>query len=240
MRKFIFLGIIGVLFLQLPGAQPRIRFENNTLQIGVIDEGDFVDLEFAFENVGDETLLIKRIDTSCGCIRSILDKREYAPGEKGILKLIYNSQGRLGRINEQVVVIANSEARFHRLQIEGTVTRKNYAHAALPVEMRRVEFGEVLPGTEHRQEIRMENIGTRALRVIEVTVSPQVMVRFSRTRLEPGESAALTIIFTPLELGEFSTFVKIRTSGLKGENITVHVIADVVDELGETEESSER
>lgn len=239
MKKILFLMTLGILFIQYSIAQPQIRFERNEADVGVIDEGEFVDLEFIFQNTGNETLLIKRVDTSCGCIRTILDKREYTPGEKGQLKIIYNSRGRLGRINEQVVVVANSEARFHRLQVVGTVTRKNFAHAELPEEMRRIDFGAVLPGTEYQQEIMLKNIGNRPLRIIEVTTSPQVMAGFSRNRLEAGEATAIRVILNPLELGELSTFVKIRTSALKGENITIHVTADIVDELEEIQESSE-
>jgi|GEM_PF-547880 len=238
MKKIIPVIVLLALSPLLP-AQPRITFEQAVLNLGVVDEGERVRLVFPFENSGSEILIIKRIDTSCGCIRNMTDQREYQPGEKGKLELIYNSQGRLGRITEQVVVFANTEEKFYRLQIEGTVIRKNYAQARIPAGMGRVDFGPVLLGQRATREVTLENIGSRGLRIIEVTVNPQVTCEFSRIRLDPNQSAAITITLVPLEKGELDTFVEIRTSALKGKNITIHILAEIVEELTELSESKD-
>ena len=89
--------ILSMVIFMLPiFGEVKIQFEKETIDIGYVDEGQAVQISFKFENVGDELLIIKKINTSCGCLRKRLKKREFEPGEKGKIDIIFNSQGKLG------------------------------------------------------------------------------------------------------------------------------------------------
>ncbi|NIM17925.1 MAG: DUF1573 domain-containing protein, partial [Candidatus Aminicenantes bacterium] len=62
--------IIFSLVFALSGAlaaESKMVFETTEIDIGEIDAGKVLDLEFKFKNTGNETLIINSINSSCGC-----------------------------------------------------------------------------------------------------------------------------------------------------------------------------
>jgi hypothetical protein len=47
--------------------------------------------ELTFTNTGRASLKITKIKTTCGCTVTQLEKREYAPGESGTIKVTYTA-----------------------------------------------------------------------------------------------------------------------------------------------------
>jgi len=93
----VFLAGFAVLFgIQAHSAEaaesgPRIKLEKVAYDFGEVAPRSRHECEFAFENVGDEVLKIEDITGTCGCTPFELEKREYAPGEGGALRVRYNS-----------------------------------------------------------------------------------------------------------------------------------------------------
>ena len=48
-------------------SKAEIRFEKETHDFGKIREGELPSFEFKFTNVGEEPLVISRVNVSCGC-----------------------------------------------------------------------------------------------------------------------------------------------------------------------------
>ena len=228
--KKIILSICFILNISLfLIGETGIKFEKNIINLGIIDEGQAVQVNFVFENIGDEVLVIKKINTSCGCIRKRLGKREYDPGEKGKIEIIFNSQEKLGRINEPIIIFTNTEKKYHQLLLIGNVIRKNFAYASLSA--RKVDFGKVELGKVSIKEIVIENIGKRGMRILEITNSPQIIIECMEIRLLPNEKCPIILTFKPKETGDFNTFIKIRTSALKGKHLTIHAVGQVTDKI---------
>jgi hypothetical protein len=66
-----------------------------------------VEANFPFENRGSYPVTIKEITTSCGCTSTSLEKKTYAPGESGVLHVVFNSAGRTGRQSKTVRVMTD-------------------------------------------------------------------------------------------------------------------------------------
>lgn len=68
----------------------HLHFEETTYDFGDIPRrgGDLV-REFAFVNDGTEPLVILRALTSCTCTKVNYPKRPVKPGERGVIKIIY-------------------------------------------------------------------------------------------------------------------------------------------------------
>lgn len=75
---------------------------------------------FRFHNSGSETVDILKLRSSCSCLRLVLDKWEYAPGETGVLKAVADLNGRQGSVRRTVAVIASGQPDYslHRLHVE--------------------------------------------------------------------------------------------------------------------------
>lgn len=91
--------------------QPKIQFEKTQHDFGTVTEGESVEYIFRFTNIGNDTLVITNIRTSCGCTAALLSKHSIAPGESGEIKAAFDSQGRPGLNRKTIAVISNDPNR---------------------------------------------------------------------------------------------------------------------------------
>ena len=229
-RLFIFIFIFTLVF-SLSGelaAKSRIVFETTEIDFGEIEVGKAMELTFKFKNTGDETLIIKKINSSCGCTVPRIEKREYQPGETGAIPVKFNSRGLKGKIVKTVTITTNDNDRDNgntTLKIKGTVTIKNFAMAK--VETQHVPFKTVKLGEEYSQGLKITNTGTIDLRIIEVSHSPQVYLLFDKDVVAPGKEMEVKIVFTPMHTGRSATFIRFRTNSFQKSFTIVKVSAEV-------------
>jgi len=70
---------------------PRISFEKTVFDLGDVGPGTKNECEFRFTNTGRGRLKIGNISRTCGCTVFHLDKKEYAQGETGTIKVFYTA-----------------------------------------------------------------------------------------------------------------------------------------------------
>ena len=99
----------------------KVKFEKTTFQFGTIKEGEKVQHDFVFKNVGDAPLLIKKVDVSCGCTFPSYPFIPIEPGEEGTIGVTFNSEHKSGRQKPTVTIITNARPRTHKLYMEGFV-----------------------------------------------------------------------------------------------------------------------
>jgi hypothetical protein len=81
-------------------------------------------------------LKIKKVSTSCGCTSPKLDKKEYAPGENGTLKITYHANNTPSKINKKAYVTSNDKKHPKvTLNIKGQVAAK-VEHAPSNLELK--------------------------------------------------------------------------------------------------------
>jgi len=94
--------------------------------LGTITEGQVPELSWKFKNVGDKPLVIENTSVSCGCTIAEKPEQPIMPGEEGVIKAKFNSEGKAGPNNKQVVVTANTKGtKQHVLQFTVVVNSKN-------------------------------------------------------------------------------------------------------------------
>lgn len=226
--KRLSLGIFIILFVVsgAVAAKSKLVFEKTEIDFGETDPGKVLDVEFKFVNVGDETLIIKKINSTCGCTVPKLLKKEYKPGEKGVLPVKYNSRGHNGNVVKAITVDSSDEDNPHiTLKIKGNVVLKDFARAE--ISTREVEFKEVSIGKEYTQKISIKNTGTIELLVIEITHSPELHLVFDKITVMPGSEINVKIVYTPLAVGRFANFIRFRTNTYQRTTSIVKVTANV-------------
>jgi hypothetical protein len=72
-------------------------------------EGEVVSHTFHFTNTGDEPLIITGYEVACNCTRLTYPEKPVLPGEKGELTLIFETGGKQGYQNRQVIVKSNAK-----------------------------------------------------------------------------------------------------------------------------------
>ena len=87
--------------------KPVIQFEKTEYDFGKILQGEVVSYTFHFTNAGNAPLIITGMDKSCGCTTGDYPRDPIAPGQRGDIKISYDSKGHFGFQSRTVVVISN-------------------------------------------------------------------------------------------------------------------------------------
>ncbi len=102
-------------------ALPVITFTETEHDFGRILEGETVSYIFNFKNTGKSDLIIAEVSTSCGCTVPSYPKMPVRPGESGTVKVAFNSNGKRGFQNKNVVVVSNTQPNTTIIRIKAQV-----------------------------------------------------------------------------------------------------------------------
>ena len=100
----------------------EFKFEEETINYGKIDKGSDGKRVFVFTNVGDQPIVIKRIQSSCGCTVPKKPERPVMPGEKGEIKVSY-ATNRVGGFSKSITIYSNAKNPTKVLRIKGLVNK---------------------------------------------------------------------------------------------------------------------
>lgn len=100
---------------------PRFEFEETVIEFGDISQGEKVKRMFTFTNVGKSDLIISNAKGSCGCTVPLWPRKPIAPGEEGEIEVVFDSNGKAGRQNKTVTLVANTVPNTMVLAIKGNV-----------------------------------------------------------------------------------------------------------------------
>jgi len=100
---------------------PSFKFEVESHDFGRIMQGETVSFPFKFKNAGKSDLIISDVSTSCGCTVPSYPKTPIRPGQDGIIKVSFNSAGKHGFQNKNIVVVSNTQPNTLVLRIKAEV-----------------------------------------------------------------------------------------------------------------------
>ena len=91
----------------VPANGAKIRFTEMEHQYGTLQKGGNGDCEFEFWNDGNEPLILSNVKASCGCTTPSYTQKPVMPGEKGAIKVHYNTNN-VGAFSKTVTVTSNA------------------------------------------------------------------------------------------------------------------------------------
>ena len=121
------IGLISQLFAQNQKSEPakkdgpEITFKEDLHDFGKIQEGVVAEYTFTFTNSGNQPLVIEDVRPSCGCTSPSWSKEPVAPGQTGMIRVAYNSNGRPGSFYKSVSITSNVPNETKVLYIKGEV-----------------------------------------------------------------------------------------------------------------------
>ncbi len=104
---------------------PAIDFNERVYDFAEITEGQKVEYTFKVLNKGKSDLLIRSVKASCGCTAANPTSNVIKPGTNTDLKVVFDSNGKLGLQNKTITIISNDpNSSTSILRISGTVSAK--------------------------------------------------------------------------------------------------------------------
>jgi len=107
------------------GTLPAFKFEEIEHDFGKVIQGESVTYEFQFTNTGKTDLIIVDVSTSCGCTVPSFPRTPIRPGDKGAIKVSFNSAGKFGFQAKNILVVANTQPNTTLLRIKAQIVGPN-------------------------------------------------------------------------------------------------------------------
>lgn len=107
---------------------PEIKFEEEVFDFGRITQGEKVSHEFSFTNVGTKNLIISGASGSCGCTVPEWPKEPILPGGKGVINVVFSSEGKSGLQEKTVTIVTNCEPATRVIRIKTEIIVAETAH----------------------------------------------------------------------------------------------------------------
>jgi len=104
-------------------SQDSIIFDKLEYDYGTMEYGGDGNTEFTFTNKGKAPVVLSNVRASCGCTTPEWTKTPVAPGEKGTIKVKYNTN-LPGTFNKSITVSSNAANSNVMLRIKGNVKPK--------------------------------------------------------------------------------------------------------------------
>ena len=114
--------ILALLFFTFTITAQEFQFEKETIDYGKILKGSNGERIFVFTNIGNQPLIIKNIQSSCGCTIPKKPEQPIMPGEKGEIKVSYDTK-RPGGFSKQITIFSNAKTPRKAVKIKGFVTK---------------------------------------------------------------------------------------------------------------------
>ena len=99
----------------------EFKFDQETIDYGKIIKGSEGERTFVFTNVGDAPLIIQSIKSSCGCTVPKKPENPIMSGEKGEIKVSYDTK-RIGGFSKQITILSNAITARKIVKIKGLVS----------------------------------------------------------------------------------------------------------------------
>lgn len=122
MNIITYVTVLGISTFTSLFTGPVFKPLTEDVNFGEVNYGADIVREYSFMNNGDEALLITDCRPSCGCTVPDWPKNPIKPGEKGVIKVKYDTK-RVGEIHKSITITTNE---VERANDDGSKMFKTY------------------------------------------------------------------------------------------------------------------
>lgn len=98
-----------------------VKIIDSAYNFGTVAEGVKVAYSYRFVNTGHVPLIVTKASPSCGCTVADAPKEPIQTGDTGYIKIVFNSEGRIGQAHKTIHVTSNAFEDFPDLLLTGVV-----------------------------------------------------------------------------------------------------------------------
>jgi len=109
-----------------------MKFEQRVQKFKKVKAGELLSFDFLFFNTGTEPLIISEVKVSCGCTVPEFPKAPVMPGESGTIHVTFNTKGKIGYQDRELMVYSNAGNGPAKIRFKGMVDHKSGFESAQP------------------------------------------------------------------------------------------------------------
>ena len=234
-------GVIAVLilFVALPAfgqqeeqSRARISFSETMWDFGYVPKTGKVVHIYKVKNIGEDTLIIAKVRTTCGCTTTPLSKERIAPDEATDMKVVFDPEKLMAgdQTKRKLQVISNDPMKpIAEVQFTAKLGKVNSLVKVYPAG---INFDTVSRGAGAVRTVALENISGEKLS-LELIEGPgeEMEVELPGKTLDPGEKAEMTLkIREGAASGNLNTSVTLDFECSKIARVSIPIAAVVAQE----------
>ena len=194
--------ITGNVFSQQRDA--TISFTEESYNFGAIKAADgLVTHVFEFTNTGSMPLIIKNVETSCGCTTPEWTKQPVMAGAKGIIKVSFNPEGISGPIDKTITISSNASKSPVYLKITGSIVPKalpvqdeyRFATGDIHFKASQIGFNTIHPDQVKTEKVELINSGKDPIKIAFLNVPSYLTVKAVPEVLQPAQKGVINITY---------------------------------------------
>jgi hypothetical protein len=201
--------------------KPALAFAQRLVDLGLVSPREEVPAYFDFTNRGKETVTIKELVPSCGCLQPELRKKTYRPGESGHFVLRVQTANQVAGDKEYKVAVHYEDP---QPQVAEVVFRVKLPENQVFIRPRVLEVH--LASQSHTQEIEIIDRRDAPLKIVKAECPRSQIVRVRPGELTMDENGHVhhhltaTIFPSPGE-GTINTVIRIFTDDPEYKSLRV-------------------
>ena len=212
------------------GQKAKIAFEKNTIDAGLVQEtGGKITYNFKFVNKGKAPLLIKYVETTCGCTVPKWNRRPILPQDSGTISVVFNPKDRPGTFSKKIIVYTNGTPPNLVLKLNGEVVGKpadidkEYPFTAgeLRVNTDTISINQL---KTKQQIVNMINTGKKNISITSIVKPDYLEVDYTPFTMEKGMLGNLIIRYTGNENTAFSPADRLVIQTSQGESFSFSLV----------------
>lgn len=106
--RLLFIAILWINSALVSAQEAEFSFEQSTIKLPKTKEGEIINFEFKFTNTGKLPLIISEIKVQCTCTTFDFPKQPIQPGAQGVIKVSFDTKGKIGYQDRILEVFANT------------------------------------------------------------------------------------------------------------------------------------
>ena len=118
--KLFFTGLFFILNSALAFSQEAefSLLEKKIIKFPDIQQGELLEHTYSFTNTGNTPLIIEDYSVTCHCTKVILPKKPIPPGQKGEIKMIFNSAGKYYIQDRVILLEMNTKKKTEKIRFK--------------------------------------------------------------------------------------------------------------------------
>jgi len=218
----------------------EVIFEETTHDYGTLPYGGDGTFKYIFTNNGKTPLIITNCVKGCGCTDVQWTREPVLPGQKGSVKVTYNTRI-IGHFSKGVDVYSNSKTPKINLRLKGMVDEpheqpnadsiNNDGAPAISFEKSIFDLGNIPFNSHEVYKFTFANTGKEPLKVVNCVKGERIVsIEGSRQTVLPGQKSILTVTFNTQIEGNFNTRIIVYSNAKMPK--VIHIKGTVGDSKG--------
>ncbi len=164
MILFLAAGFLAAAGYPAAAGKARAVFKETAHDFGKVKQADVLTQEFVFKNEGDATLVVERVETTCGCTAALASADKIGPGKEGRIKVSLDTHGYAGQMKRFVYLISN-DADNPRRELSVTADVEVPPMPKIELDKYNIDLGLSLEGEAPSAKVVIRNAGELELSV---------------------------------------------------------------------------